>query len=479
MDLALDGKGFLYEQIARALKVAILEGRLTAGSRLPSTRLLSRTLQVSRKSVLEAYDLLCAEQLAVALVGSGTRVADFNSRLISPTRAARVKPPSKFVTRMRNLPPIALAGYVRPEAQFKYDLVYGEPIIRPALLNSWRRKMSAASLRAGPFYPTAGGYLPLRRAISDHLARRHVVICDPANVLIVGGTQQALSLVARVLLDEGDIAVVEDPCYQMAMQCLSSHGAQLVRVSTDAQGLEVRKLPSRATKLVHVTPSHQFPGGSVMSLARKMELLHWARKTGAWIFEDNYDAEFHSGGRPDPALCTLDLAEQTIYAGSFSKTLFPSLRLGYIVCPVGLRNDLFKAKLLDDLGSPTIEQAALATFIHSRQYERHLRKSIDELTRRRRALHVSFKQLLGSEVDIGPCRRGMHAIVWLKNLSYEQLDLLVKQAASAGLGIYPVHPYFEARPSRPGLLIGYAGISAGQIGTAAEILARCIKKVRK
>jgi GntR family transcriptional regulator/MocR family aminotransferase len=253
----------------------------------------------------------------------------------------------------------------------------------------------------------------------------------------------------------------------------------LVRVATDVRGLDVRKLPGRATKLVYVTPSHQFPGGSGMSLDRKMQLLNWTRKTGAWIFKDSYDAEFHSGERPDPALCTLDLAERTIYVGSFSKTLFPSLRLGFIVCPVGLRNDLFKAKLLDDLGSPTIEQAALATFIHSRQYERHLRKSIEELSRRRRALQLSFRRLLGSEVHIGPCQRGMHTIGWFRHLSYEQLDFLVKQAASEGLGIYPIHPYFEVRPARPGLLIGYAGILAEQIKTAAEISRRLYQEGQK
>lgn len=476
MELALDGKGFLYEQIARSLKVAILDGRLAAGTRLPSTRLLAQALKVSRKSVLEAYDLLCAEQLAVAIAGSATRVADTKSGLSARVRPLKVAPPSRYVARMRQLPPITLAGYSRTAVRPKYNLQYGEPLIRATLFNSWRRKLSAAALRAGSRYQPAGGYLPLRRAIAEFLGRRRGVICDPANVLIVSGTQQALTLVARVVLDEGDTAVIEDPNYELAAQCLTAHGASLVRVETDREGLDVAKLPDQPTKLVVVTPSHQFPSGVVMSLERRLGLLKWASRVGAWVFEDNYDGEFGGGKRIDPALSSLDLSDRTLHVGSFSKTLFPSLRLGYIVCPAGLRNDLIMAKLLDDLGSPSIEQAALATFIQSRQYEKHLRKSVDELMRRRKILIAILGKLM-PEIELGPYEGGMHFIVWLPQMSYEKLDLLIKKAAALDLGIYPVHPYYKAKPAKPGLLIGYAGLSPAMLRTAAELLARCINAV--
>jgi GntR family transcriptional regulator/MocR family aminotransferase len=215
-----------------------------------------------------------------------------------------------------------------------------------------------------------------------------------------------------------------------------------------------------------------------MSLTRRLELLDWAKKTGAWIFEDNYDAEFHAGRRSDPALCSLDLAERTLYVGSFSKTLFPSLRLGYIICPSGLRNDLIMAKLLDDLGSPTIEQAALATFIQSRQYEKYLRESIDELMRRRRVL-VAVLSKLGSLVEIGPHEGGMHLVAWFPQMTYAQLDVLIDKAASLGLGVYPVHHYYKNKPAKPGLLLGYAGLSSAPLRTATELLVRCIKSVQK
>jgi GntR family transcriptional regulator / MocR family aminotransferase len=478
MDLALDGKGFLYEQIARSLRLAILDGRLAPRSRLPSTRLLSKALKVSRKSVLEAYDLLCAEQLAVALAGSGTRVVDLDLKLAARIRVATTAPPSRYVTRMRALPPVMLAGYARSKVRPKFNLQYGEPLIRASIFNSWRRKLSAAALRAGPHYQPAGGYLPLRRAISELLGRRRGIICDPANVLIVSGTQQAVTLVGRVVLDEGDTVVVEDPNYELATHSLIAHGAAIVPVETDAEGLNVSKLPREAAKLVVVTPSHQFPSGVVMSLRRRLELLEWAKNTGAWIFEDNYDAEFHSGRRSDPALCSLDVAERTFYVGSFSKTLFPSLRLGYIVCPSGLRNDLVMAKLLDDLGSPTIEQAALATFIQSRQYEKHLRESIAELMRRRRVL-VSVLGRLGPLIEIGPHEGGMHLVSWFPQMTYAQLDVLIDKAACVDLGVYPVHHYYQSKPAKPGLLIGYAGLSSAPLRTAAQLLVRCIKSVQK
>src|ERR1700744_1641902 len=223
MYLALDKKGTLYDQIARALKLEILEGRIAAGSKLPSTRALATALGVARKSVLQAYELLCAEELAIARGGSGTRVAKVSPAARSPARSRPV-PLSRYATRANALPPIPLAGAhvsVRP----RYNLIYGEPLIDAALFHSWRRKLAAAALRAGPTYPAAGGYLPLRRAIADYLARRRGVLCNASDILIVAGTQQALALVARVVLDPADPVIVEDPHYQLAMHALLAHGA--------------------------------------------------------------------------------------------------------------------------------------------------------------------------------------------------------------------------------------------------------------
>jgi GntR family transcriptional regulator / MocR family aminotransferase len=473
MHLTLDKKGTLYDQIARAMKLEILEGRLLAGARLPSTRALATALGVARKSVLQAYELLCAEGLAIARAGSGTRVAKVSPATPPPQRRHDV-PLSNFAARVQSLPPITLAG-AHVSGRPKYNLLYGEPLIDARLFHSWRRKLSAAALRAGPTYPAAGGYLPLRRAIADYLARRRGVLCGAADILVVAGTQQALTLVQRVLLDPGDQVVLEDPHYQLALHNLLAHGAQVRSARTDDEGLVVRELPNRRTKLVFVTPSHQFPSGVVMSLDRRLELLKWAARNGSWIFEDDYDTEFHSGGRPLPALRSLDLADRVLYVGSFSKTLFPSLRLGYIVCPAGLRDALYKAKLLDDLGSPSVEQAALATFIQSRQYEKHLRKSVKELINRRRTVVEALQRLSGSHIEIGPHQAGMHFVMWFRRLGFEALDAFIGRARASGLGLYPIHPYYRERPARPGLLIGYAGLSVGQLKTAVELFARCLE----
>jgi GntR family transcriptional regulator/MocR family aminotransferase len=472
MHLSLDKKGTLYDQIARAIRSEILEGRIAAESKLPSTRSLAIALGVSRKSVLQAYDLLCAEQLAISRAGSGTRVA----KLAFSTRVSTtigIVPASRYAVRARSLPSITLAG-AHGRNRPRYDLLYGEPLVDPALFHSWRRKLAAAALRAGPKYPLAGGYLPLRRAIADYLGRRRGINCDASDILVVGGTQQALTVVERVLLNPGDRVVVEDPHYQLAQHSLLAHGARVISGRTDDEGLVVAELTRRPTRLVFVTPSHQFPSGVVMSLARRLELLKWAARTGSWIFEDDYDTEFHLDDRSLPALRTLDLTDRVLYVGTFSKTLFPSLRLGYIVCPKALRDDLYRAKLLDDLGCATMEQAALGTFIQSGQYERHLRKTIKEIANRRRAIVEGLQRIEGSRIEIGPHQTGMHFVVWLRSLSFDRLGAFIDRAKSLGLGLHPVHPYYRTRPSQPGLLVGYAGLSVGQLKTAAELFARCL-----
>jgi GntR family transcriptional regulator / MocR family aminotransferase len=211
-----------------------------------------------------------------------------------------------------------------------------------------------------------------------------------------------------------------------------------------------------------------------MSLARRMELLRWAVANDCWILEDDYDAEFDVRSRPNPALRSLDIGDRVIYVGAFAKTLLPSLRLGYIVCPRALSRDLFAAKLLDDFGSPAIEQAALAVYIQSRQYEKHLRESRREVLSRRRVVVDSLKRLLGSRVEIGPHDGGLQFVVWFNALTFEELPALLTKAAALGLGLYPVHPYYLVKPIRPGVLIGYAGLSGGQLRTAAELFAQCL-----
>lgn len=474
--LQLDGQGALYEQLARALKLAILNGRFAAGARLPSTRTLSATLGVSRNTVLGAYELLCAEQIAVAEAGSGTRVASIVSSAQKPHTPGPIPPPSRYAARGRKLGPVTLAG-TRRQSSFRYDLQYGTPMMSAGLFQSWRRKLAAAALRAGPGYPSPAGFAPLREVISDYLSRRRGVACSANNILIVGGTQQALSLVARAVLNERDTAVIEDPHYQMAFHTLLAHGARIQATRVDREGLVTSELPARGARLIYLTPSHQFPSGEVMSFARRVAVLNYAAKHGSWIFEDDYDSEFQYSGRPLPALRSLDLADRVIYVGTFSKTLFPSLRLAYMVCPASLHSDLLQAKRLADLGCAAIDQAALATFLKGRQFEKHLRKSAAELRRRREALLKGLQRHAGAHIEVAESQAGMHIVVWLRRLTYSDLDRLIETARMLGLGIHPIHPYYQARPSRPGLLVGFAGVSVGQIEKATELFGQALGEV--
>jgi GntR family transcriptional regulator/MocR family aminotransferase len=310
----------------------------------------------------------------------------------------------------------------------------------------------------------------LRRAIADYLARRRGLICDANDIVIVSGTQQAMTLVTRVLLNEGDRAVVEDPFYQLAVQVLIAHGARISYVRTDMEGLCVGEIPDGPSRLAIVTPSHQFPSGVVMSTSRRIELLHWACKAGAWIMEDDYDSEFHGGARPLPTLRSLDMAERVIYVGTFSKTLFPGLRLGYIVAPSELLDDFVVAKRLDDVGSSVLEQMALATFMQSGLYERQLRRSVREVVVRRHALVEALRRRFRDQVEIGPHSAGMHLVLWFPNLSHERLAAGLARASAAGVSVQMLRPHCHAPPKWPGILLGYAALSATQIRSGVEVL---------
>lgn len=474
MKLLLDGKGPRYEQLARAIRALILDGTLVPASRLPSTRALALALKMSRKSVLEAYDLLAAEELISSRIGVGTLVAELAVPIQAPARKVRAQAPSRYANRLRHLPELTLAGMLD---NARYNFQYGAPHVNPRIYLSWSRKLAAASRRAGPGYAAARGLLALRRAIAEYLARRRGLICSANEIVIVSGTQQAMTLATRVLLNEGDRAVVEDPFYQLAVHVLMAHGARISYVRTDMEGLCVAEIPDGPSRLAIVTPSHQFPSGVVMSTSRRIELLHWACRTGAWIMEDDYDSEFHGGERPLPTLRSLDMAERVIYVGTFSKTLFPGLRLGYIVCPSELLEDFVSAKRLDDVGSSVLEQMALATFIQSGLYERQLRRSVREVVLRRHALVEALRRRFRDQVEIGPHSAGMHLVLWFPNLTHERLATGLARAAAAGVSAQLLRPHCHIPPKRPGILLGYAALSTTQIRSGVEILWESLRSV--
>jgi GntR family transcriptional regulator/MocR family aminotransferase len=477
MVIELDGNGDLYAQLARALKASMLSGRLPVGTRLPSTRQLASDLSVSRNTVVTAYELLAAEQVLVSRAGAGCFVA---ATLPAPDAhhagQQALAAQTRYSARARGLPALALR---RTQPALRFDLQCGEPLVNPVLARSWRAALARAVDRSDLRYATAGGVPALRRAICTHVARRRGIACDPEDVVIVGGAQQALSLAARVLLDEGDAAAMEDPGYQLAEMALLAHGARVVPVAVDGEGMRVEELPASGPRMVHVTPSHQFPSGAVMSLDRRMALLAYARQQAAWIVEDDYDGEFRYTGAVTPALRSLDTHGRVVYVGSFSKLLFPAMRLGYVVCPPALRRDFILAKMLDDLGSSPIEQQALAELLEGPGFERHLRHATAELKRRRTALLNGLRSACAPHVLVHDSGAGMHMVGWLPAWSQPEVDALVSLAYSRGLGVQSIAPYFRRQPAPAGLLLGYAGLSPKQLALAAGLLGRCMDEVRR
>lgn len=478
MYLELDGQGPRYLQLIRALKAAILGGRLPPGERLPATRALARELGVSRNTVLVAYEQIVAEGFAEGRIGAGTYVADLGARGTPPpsdqARTERVPPQSRFAGRSRGAD---FRHYTHVHAELRYDLQYGAPLVNRSIANAWRRELSRAAGSRSLDYPGPRGLRALREAIAGYLARRRGLQVDRRDVVVVSGAQQAFDLAARVLLDEGDDVVIEDPGYFGMRELMHAHGARIRAVPVDREGLRCTELPEEGARVVCVTPSHQFPSGALLSLPRRFELLRYASRHDCWIVEDDYDGEFRYDARPIAALRALDDADRVIYVGSFSKMLFPALRLGYMVLPAALREDFVEAKRLADLGCPAIDQAALASLMESPGFDRHLRNASSTLRARRRALLEGLSAYAGERVDVADAPAGMHMAVWLRDSSFDECDELIHEARSLGLGLYPIEPHYVNKPSRPGLLLGYAGLSPEDISDAMRLFGQCLDRI--
>jgi GntR family transcriptional regulator/MocR family aminotransferase len=474
MYLALDGNGPLHAQLTRAVKGAILDGRYGVGSRLPPSRALGRELGLSRNTVMTAYEQLRAEGFVTGRVGSGSYVTQpLQVATVVQAGAESVPAQSAFARRARlvhdgaNVPGRALPGG-------RYCFQYGLPMVNPALASLWARALAHAAAYTPPNYPATQGLPALRSAICDYLARRRGIVADPDDVVVVSGTQQAVSLCLKVLMDEGEDAVLAEPHYFAVRELVQMHGARITAVPADEQGLCCDLLPLRPPKLVFVTPSHQFPGGSVLSLARRMELLRYAGRHGSWIVEDDYDGEFRYDGRPLAALRSLDREDRVIYVGSFSKTMFPSLRLGYMVVPRALRGDFVTAKWAQDFGSSAIEQAALAAFIADGGFERHLRRSARTLAERRDALIQGLREQGKGRLRIADSRAGMHLVAWLQDRGAADVERLLEIGARSGLGLHSILPYYQSPPDRCGLLFGYASMSVTELREAVLVFGGCL-----
>ena len=480
-----------YQQIFRALQKQILNGELRAGARLPSTRALAEQLGVARNTVVVAYDRLLAEGYLETRTGSGTYVAEQFLSLTEHgfSRSGEKDGGENFQPRLSayirralsiSLHPPPIPGKSHP--QRKIDFRYGHPDIDHFPREIWRRLTSRHlryDARASFVYGEPEGLPELREAISAYIYRNRAVSCDPSQVIIVNGSQQGIDLTLRTLIDPGDRVAIEEPHYPGTRLPIEALGARVFGVPVDDDGLQVESLPSfaDAPRLVCVTPSHQYPTGVVMSLARRLGLISWADKNDAFILEDDYDGEFNYQARPMEALQALDHRDRVIYLGTFSKVLAPALRIGYVVVPRSLALPTATAKWLADRHSPTLEQAVLADFIREGHFERHLRRSRVRNARKRNILIQALKKAFGTTAEIQGISAGVHLLLKLKDLTWGNVQELLSLAAAETISLYTTEGCYLRRPDQPHLVMGYAGLSEEAIRTGVRSLRRIYGRI--
>jgi GntR family transcriptional regulator/MocR family aminotransferase len=474
----------LYRQLYEGLREAILSGRLPPGRKLPSSRNLARQLNVSRNTVTSAYSELEAEGYLSGLHGSGTYVSwelpEERPLEVATGGAPGDRCSGQFPRPMRWQQLSSGAGLgadLDVPRGLPYDFHPGQGAWDVFPAGTWRRLL-ARQWRRGwreiMDYGDPGGYRPLREEVAAFLGRSRAVRCDPSQVVIVNGTQQALDLLARVLLAPGDLVGIEEPGYRSARMLFASHGATLFPVPVDQEGLVVDRLRGSGARLALVSPSHQFPTGSVLSLPRRLSLLSWARSEGGLVVEDDYDSGFRFEGRPLASLQGLDDSGSVVYLGSFSRLLFPALRVGYAVLPPDLVRPFQDAKELTDRQTPILEQQLLAGFLGEGHFERHLRRMRLLYRERRRTLVDALQERLDGVVEVMGAEAGMHLMVRLL-VQVDEAEL-VKRAASLGVAVYPAAPYYLGPSPGPALVLGYASMSEERIREGVERLARALRR---
>lgn len=461
----------LYE----ALRDAILEGRLRPGTRVSSTRELAEQQSLARGTVVSVFEQMKAEGYLEGSVGSGTFVSKVLPEELLQVQAA-AQPKDESARRISQCKVTAYArrlklfpGYTnRPIRAFRPNL----PAVDLFPTTLWAQLASCRLRRASVLQWIACeplGHLPLRQAVSDYLNSSRGVRCSVEHVAIVTGMQEALDLAARILLEPGDTVCMERPGFPGAARVFRACGASIRSLEVDEEGLQVRQLPKSGARLVYVTPAHQFPLGTTMSLARRLELLEWARKTKSVVFEDDYDSEFRYTGKPVPSLQGLDRNAQVLFAGSFSKVLFPALRLGYLVLPPQLLPYFEAAKSLTSRHAPVLEQAILAEFIAQGHFGRHIRRMREVYADRLSTLLKCAKTELGGLLEISPIEAGLQTVGWLpEKIRSENAE----QAASRlGVEVISLNRYGGVRGPREALQLGFAALRPREIERGVRQLA--------
>jgi GntR family transcriptional regulator/MocR family aminotransferase len=468
--ISLVGRKHLSVEIYRQLRRAIIDGVLRPGELLPPSRELARTLSVSRTTVTVAYDRLAGEGYVDSRVGAGTFVSFLREAVAADVKKRR----SAGVLRPRPVWESVLLP-VPLDSQPEFNFLTGRPDATLFPLKAWRRLITRelqSPLVSGGAYGDAAGHAGLRHAISRHIGISRGVEASADDITITNGTQQALDIIARVILEPGDVVAVEDPGYLPPSRLFRTLGARVVGVPVDGEGLVVDALPRNA-RLIYVTPSHQYPLGVPMSLPRRRALLNRAEQDNAAIVEDDYDSEFRFGGRPMEPLHALDTTGRVIYVGSFSKTMLPSLRLGFVVTPPSLSTAVRRAKHVADWHTNMLVQAALARFIDDGDFARHIRK-VGSVYRER---HATILKILGGDfrncLEGIPSAAGMHITARSVGASVEEITDVVRRAFGEGVAVHRLSQFGVDTQAEAGLVLGYGAIATKDIDEGLSRLRRC------
>lgn len=454
--------GPLHLQIATRLRAAIAAGVLAPGARLPSARSLAGQLGVARGTVDAGYAVLIGEGVVLPRGSAGT--------IVSPELAAQAAPPAQ-----RRMP---FAPRRAEQSTVPLPFRMGLPALDAFPRKLWTSLTVRAARRLGTealAHPDPAGWLPLREAIAAYLGVSRGILCRPDQVLVTAGFQGALALVTRVLLRAGDIVWVEDPGYHLARQALEAAGASLVPLRVDRDGLRVAAGVTAAprARLAVVTPTHQSPLGVPLSLPRRLALLAWAAEAGAWVLEDDFDSEFRYSGHPLPALKSLDRGGRVLYAGSFSKVLFPALRLGYLVVPDELAEAFARASRLGSFGLPSLEQRVVAAFMAEGHFARHLRRMRTLYAARRRALAAALAGAFGDRMTLELAAGGMHLLARFPGAADD--GTLARRAAAAGLAPTALSSLAMAHDCGQGLLLSFTNVPEGEAEALARRLAEALE----
>jgi len=463
-------------QLFRILETGIRQSSLPAGLKLPPTRVLAQALGIARNTVVHVYEQLALEGYVQAGVGRGTYVAQLGLRPIEAASAPSPAPARRALLSRRGEELVEHAGAGRLQWG---AFTPGVPEVRMFPTQVWNSLQSRLWRRATPeqlTYATGAGDAGLRQAVAEYLQGTRGVACSPEQVVITSGTQQSLLLVAQLLADPGDTAWLEDPGYWGARSMFRATGLKLLPVNVDAEGLaptpqQLRKPP----RLMFVSPSHQYPNGALMSHRRRRQLLDYAAAQGVWVVEDDYDSEFRYGTRPLPALQGLDEHGRVIYLGTFSKTLFPSLRVAYLVLPPDLVEGFSRA--LNELfrEGHTMQQAVLARFLAEGHYATHIRRMRTVYSARHDALIHSIRQQFGNQLRVIGGDAGLHLVLGLPPSVDDHA--VARDAQRAGVTTRPLSMYYMRKPAADtGLLLGYGAVREEEIGPSFARLAKVVRR---